>query len=170
MVSRRVVRRRIFTETRRARLSALHASWNAQMPRLVRAYLAWKYGPSDGDSDGDDSDSQHMDDAVDGIFHVTAIGITGELFIRHCLQRTYHLFSAREHMRPIRQKHNELANISLIREGLLGCSPEAPSVAFSLETLELYHRLRRRHGQLSIQTMARVLCDFHDVSYYYQCI
>ncbi|KZP02026.1 hypothetical protein FIBSPDRAFT_906231, partial [Athelia psychrophila] len=59
-----------------ARLSALHASWNAQMPRLVRAYLAWKYGPSDGDSDGDDSDSQHMDDAVDGIFHVTAIGIT----------------------------------------------------------------------------------------------
>lgn len=54
--------------------------------------------------------------------------------------------------------------MSLIRRGLLGCSPVDPSVAFSLNTLELYHRLRRRHGQLSIQTMARVLCDLQDVS------
>lgn len=70
-------------------------------------------------------------------------------------------------MRAIRQKADELANVSLLREGLLGCSPETPSVAFSLDTLELYHRLRRRHGQLSVQTMARVLCDLHDVSDYH---
>lgn len=62
------------------------------------------------------------------------------------------------------QRHNEPANASLIRVGMLGCSPVNPSVAISLETLELYHRLRRRHGQLSVQAMARVLCDLHDVS------
>jgi hypothetical protein len=39
-----------------------------------------------------------------------------------------------------------------------------PAVAISLDTLELYHRLRRWHGQLSIQTMAKVLCDLQDVS------
>lgn len=70
-------------------------------------------------------------------------------------------------MRPIHQKDDELANVSLIQMGLLGCSPKTPSVVFSLSALELYHRLRRRHGQLSVQTMARVLCDFHDVSHHH---
>lgn len=56
------------------------------MPRLVRAYLAWKHGliDCDGDSEdsGEDPDSQSMHgapaDDSDSIFHVTAIGITGK--------------------------------------------------------------------------------------------
>lgn len=62
------------------------------------------------------------------------------------------------------QKFEEPANVSLVRLGFLGCSPVDPESAISLDTLELYHRLRQRHGQLSIQTMARTLCDLHDVS------
>lgn len=65
----------------------------------------------------------------------------------------------------IDQQNNELANVSLLRVGMLGCSPVDPSVAISLDSLELYHRLRRRHGQLGVQAMARVLCDLHDVSF-----
>ncbi|KAF7977125.1 hypothetical protein HWV62_4742 [Athelia sp. TMB] len=121
-------------------------SWDAQMPRLVRAYLAWKHGASQTNTVPEDMDTEAEGGSV---FHVTAIGIT-----------------SRQRMRAIHQKENEPANLSLLRQGLLGCSPETPSVAFSLETLELYHRLRRRHGRLSVQTMARVLCDMHDYTYH----
>ncbi|KAL6308620.1 hypothetical protein BKA93DRAFT_815267 [Sparassis latifolia] len=63
------------------------------------------------------------------------------------------------------QQPDELANVTLIRHGLLGCSPVFPSVAISLDTLELYHRLRRRHPRLGVQAMTRALCDIHDVNY-----
>lgn len=72
------------------------------------------------------------------------------------------IFLAREEL-DVRQKVGEPANVSLLRIGFLGCAPLHPEKALSLDTLELYHRLRRRHGQLSIQTMARTLCDLHDV-------
>lgn len=62
------------------------------------------------------------------------------------------------------QNINELANVVLLRHRLLGSSPETPSVAISIDTLELYHRLRRQHGQLSVQAMSKTLCDLHNVS------
>lgn len=61
------------------------------------------------------------------------------------------------------QLHEEGANISLIRVGLLGCSPTAPTLSFSLRTLEFYHRLRRRHPRLGIMPFVRSLCDLHEV-------
>ncbi len=62
------------------------------------------------------------------------------------------------------QRVGEPANVSLVREGFLGCSPINPAFAFDLNTLELYHRLRRRHPRLGIQAMMRALCDVHEVS------
>ncbi|KZT26423.1 hypothetical protein NEOLEDRAFT_1198259 [Neolentinus lepideus HHB14362 ss-1] len=63
------------------------------------------------------------------------------------------------------QRPQEGANESLICHGLLGCSPVNPSIAISLNTLELYHHLRRRHPQLSIEAMTKALCNIHDVTY-----
>ncbi|KAH9849711.1 hypothetical protein C2E23DRAFT_736739 [Lenzites betulinus] len=65
----------------------------------------------------------------------------------------------------VTQRPEERANVALLRHGLLGSSPVYPEVAFSLDTLELYHRLRRHHPQLGIQPMARALCDLHNVNY-----
>ncbi|KAG2087520.1 uncharacterized protein F5147DRAFT_748517 [Suillus discolor] len=65
----------------------------------------------------------------------------------------------------IHQHPEEPANVALLRLGLLGCSPVEPSVAIEVHTLELYHRLRRRHAQLSIQAFTRALCDIHKVNY-----
>ncbi|KAG1736433.1 uncharacterized protein EDB91DRAFT_1238058 [Suillus paluster] len=53
------------------------------------------------------------------------------------------------------QQHEEVANVSLLRAGLLGCSPTAPT---------LYHQLRRRQSSLSIQAFTKVLCAIHNVS------
>lgn len=65
----------------------------------------------------------------------------------------------------VEQLPGELANESLIRCGLLGVSPVHPTVAISLDTLEFYHRLRRRHPQLGIQAICRALCDIHNITY-----
>lgn len=62
------------------------------------------------------------------------------------------------------QDKDEYANASLLRAGFLGCSPREPSVVISIQTLELYHRLKRRHPRLGIQPMVKALCDLHEVS------
>jgi hypothetical protein len=47
--------------------------------------------------------------------------------------------------------------------GYLGTSPRDMTVAFSLDVLEVYHRLRRRHPQLSIEAFVRAICDVQEV-------
>jgi len=64
----------------------------------------------------------------------------------------------------ITQREGEPTNAALIHCGLLGTAPVHLTVAVSLCTLELYHRLRRWQPCLSIQSMARALCDVHKVS------
>jgi hypothetical protein len=122
----------------------MYASWNTQMPDLVTAYLDWRHGcpiiP----------DKQSTATPASGgtvFFEVTAVTIEGRL--------EYH---------RIPQKIGERPNVSLIREGLLGCSPIDPSVAISLQCLELYHQIRRRQPSFSLQAMAKVLCALHNVS------
>jgi hypothetical protein len=66
--------------------------------------------------------------------------------------------------REILQQENELANVSLISHGLLGCSPLEPTTAFTLEALELYHQIRRRQPSFSIQAITKVLCALNNVS------
>lgn len=70
----------------------------------------------------------------------------------------------RVHNFPVPQRPNEESNVALIRVGMLGRSPQCPSVAICFDTLKLYLWLRCRNGQLSVQAMARILCDLHNVS------
>ncbi|KAG1764991.1 hypothetical protein EDD22DRAFT_978874 [Suillus occidentalis] len=51
------------------------------------------------------------------------------------------------------EESREVANAALVRVGLLGCSPTAPSVAITLQCLEF------------IQAFAKVLCALHDVTF-----
>ncbi|KAF8447614.1 hypothetical protein L210DRAFT_3609890 [Boletus edulis BED1] len=68
-------------------------------------------------------------------------------------------------MVSITQTSSESANVSLIRAGALGCSPTQPTVAVTLECLELYHQLRRRRSSISIQAIAKTLCALHNMTY-----
>ncbi|KAH7917838.1 hypothetical protein BV22DRAFT_970049, partial [Leucogyrophana mollusca] len=54
---------------------------------------------------------------------------------------------------------------ALVCAGFLGCSPVSPSVAISLDCLELYHQIRRRQASFSIQAITKVLCALHNVTY-----
>jgi len=59
---------------------------------------------------------------------------------------------------------DELANVSLIRNGLLGCTPTSPKLAITFQCLELYHQLRRCQSSFGIQAYTKVLCVLHGVS------
>ncbi|KAG2356427.1 hypothetical protein BDR07DRAFT_1491981 [Suillus spraguei] len=57
---------------------------------------------------------------------------------------------------------NELANVSLLKIGYLGCSPLQPTLAISLDCLELYHQIHQRKPSFSVQGMVKVLCALHN--------
>ncbi|KAI6013863.1 hypothetical protein EDC04DRAFT_2579080 [Pisolithus marmoratus] len=61
---------------------------------------------------------------------------------------------------------NELANVSLIRNGLLGCTPTSPKLAFTFQALQLYHQLQQHQSSFSIQAYTKVLCVLHGVTYW----
>lgn len=63
----------------------------------------------------------------------------------------------------IHQRHEEQANVSLIRAGVIGCSPMQPTTAVTIECLELYHQLRRRQSSFSTQAMVKTLCALNNV-------
>ena len=62
------------------------------------------------------------------------------------------------------QQNHELANVSLIWNGLLGCTPMSPELTISFQCLELYHQLRQCQFSFSIQAYTKVLCVLHGVS------
>ncbi|KAG2065100.1 hypothetical protein BDR04DRAFT_1033676 [Suillus decipiens] len=123
--------------TREARYTNMHASWHLQLPALTNVYLTWKHNSSLNVA----QTSAHK-------FQVTAV----------------HVFEL-DYFHDITQQHKEVANVSLLHVGLLGCSPTAPTVAISLQCLELYHQLRRWQSSFSIQAFTKVLCAIHNVNY-----
>ncbi|KAI0818788.1 hypothetical protein BC629DRAFT_1588119 [Irpex lacteus] len=156
------------TRTRRERLEALRANWKEQMPQVVAVYLHWRHSQSASPVSTVDkgkesttaqaqvptatntleqADSEGNIDSETRYFDVTAI-------YTHERRRV-----------SVPQPEGDFANVALVRHGLLGCSPINPAFAISLHTLELYHRLRRRHPRLGIQAMTRALCDVHEVNY-----
>ncbi|KDQ10069.1 hypothetical protein BOTBODRAFT_116280 [Botryobasidium botryosum FD-172 SS1] len=54
---------------------------------------------------------------------------------------------------------------SLVSSGYLGATPNQPTIAVCLKTLELYHRLRVRQPNFSIQAFTKVICDRYLVPY-----
>ncbi|KAI0083766.1 hypothetical protein BDY19DRAFT_998324 [Irpex rosettiformis] len=149
--------------TRRERLVALRTNWKEQMPQLVDVYLQWKHKSASSATDAtpccDSRSSSNASDLIDGVGMPQAV---------ESETRYFDVTAVWTHDRrkiSVAQKSGEAANVSLIRQGLLGCAPIDPAFAFSLDTLELYHRLRRRHPQLGIQAMMRALCDVQEVNY-----
>ncbi|THG96932.1 hypothetical protein EW026_g4986 [Hermanssonia centrifuga] len=136
---------RAAVKTRKERLRAIRLNWDVQMDALVGAYLAWKHGAATHTSPPEDPPPAPSIQLSDTSLRCGS-GMDPHL--------------------AVEQADSEPANVALIRLGLLGCAPVDPSVAFSLDTLELYHRLRRRHPRLGIQPMMRTLCDIHDVNYH----
>lgn len=54
-------------------------------------------------------------------------------------------------------------NETLVRSGFLGASPKKPTLAISIELLEIYRQLRRVCPRFSLDALGRALCHIHHV-------
>ncbi|KIM65037.1 hypothetical protein SCLCIDRAFT_23132 [Scleroderma citrinum Foug A] len=118
----------------------MHSAWDAQLPSLVDAYLLWKHRLATA--------PEESQARVEHDFHVTLVG----------------MFDSDPRF-AVPQWHDELANVSLICNGLLGCTPTSPELTITFQCLELYHQLRRRQSSFGIQAYTKVLCVLHGVTY-----
>ncbi|KAG2137739.1 hypothetical protein BD769DRAFT_1291575, partial [Suillus cothurnatus] len=133
-------RRRRPPRSRLQRNRHCHSAWMSQMPALVASYLRWKHREA--------MPTPHVE-AGTFVFHVSTVDILASMSSM-----------------SVQQAADELANVSLINIGLLGCSPIQPKITVSLQCLELYHQIRRRKPSFSVQAMVKVLCALHNRSYF----
>ncbi|EIW83897.1 hypothetical protein CONPUDRAFT_150945 [Coniophora puteana RWD-64-598 SS2] len=54
---------------------------------------------------------------------------------------------------------------ALASAGYIGTTPDSPTLAFSIRTLELYRRLRLRKASFSVEAFSKVICDLYAWSY-----
>ncbi|THG99401.1 hypothetical protein EW026_g2930 [Hermanssonia centrifuga] len=146
----RGTRRRHDQRTCRQHNRQMHRGWDLQSSDLASAYLEWKRGersppPSAECADG----SSHGKETTCHTFEVSVVDVFDRI-----------------ETRAVKQLAGEWANVSLLRVGLIGCSPHQPTIAISLRALELFHQIRRRQSSFSTQAMAKVFCALHDVTYF----
>lgn len=53
---------------------------------------------------------------------------------------------------------------ALMCNGYVGSSPESPTLAFSVRTLDLFRSIRLRKPSFSVEAFTKVLCDLYNVS------
>jgi hypothetical protein len=137
------------------------ADWAAQLPALANAYLKWKHQAMPATETLPDEAGVHF-------FEVTQIGLHG-MSLPHSpapsadLQLEY-TDRYRVSQALAEQDASNEANVSLIKLGLLGCSPHMPTTAITIDTLEIYHQIHRWQSSFSVQAMAKVICALHGVS------
>ncbi|KZV93301.1 hypothetical protein EXIGLDRAFT_613139, partial [Exidia glandulosa HHB12029] len=63
----------------------------------------------------------------------------------------------------VEQPAGEVAALSLMRVGMMACTPWVPVVAISINILKMYYYLRRRAPRLGVQPFVRALCDTYNL-------
>lgn len=108
------------------------------MGKLVSGYLSWKYEPCPPAPASDSSPYDFSIEVAD-IYTVQTIAQ---------IPRSAEVESIAE---------------ALVLNGYLPTSPESPSFAVSIKTLELFRCIRLRKPSFSIEAFAKVLCDLYGV-------
>ncbi|TFY62236.1 hypothetical protein EVJ58_g3989 [Rhodofomes roseus] len=158
---------------RHDRLLRARAEWQAQLPTLVDAYLAWKVsisGSSDVPAAGadynqqqPDADVQQLESQGQGPQESGGEGQTeglGPVWEWEVTTVEFFVLSKQtfKHVPPARY-----ANATLVSNGFLGSSPQKPTVAISLKVLDAYRQLHRACPRLSVQAYVKSLCYIHRV-------
>ncbi|KAG2120942.1 uncharacterized protein F5147DRAFT_741824 [Suillus discolor] len=65
------------------------------------------------------------------------------------------------------QCHTNVKTVSeaLVLNSYIGATPESPSIAISLRTLELYYRIRLQKPSFSAEAFMKVLCDLYNAAF-----
>ncbi|KAJ3968613.1 hypothetical protein EV361DRAFT_805311 [Lentinula raphanica] len=112
-------------------------AWLPLIDHLTDAYILWKY-------------KQEVPEDADSNF-----GFTIQVVNLYTLQNEEH----------ITRGEDTNAAVALVRAGYLDTAPEQPSLAISLQTLELFQTLRLFKPSLSIEAFAKTICHTYSVPY-----
>jgi hypothetical protein len=127
--------------TWRQRTRRLQGNWMPLMEDITNAYLTWKYPtqhPKPNPTSSTISENYDFDIDIIDIF---------------TLQRTCH----------IPRTAVDKTATALVRCGYIGNTPERPSFAISINTIELFRKLRLRKPSFSVEAFAKVICDCYVV-------
>jgi hypothetical protein len=110
-------------------------NWKPLIVKLVAAYILWKY-------------SSTRLASTEWDFNIEVLDL-------YTLDTEAHI---------CRSADIDSSAEALVRSGYLPTTPVSPSLAVSLKTLELFHRIRICKPSFSIEVFAKVLCDIYGVS------
>ncbi|KAG6819386.1 hypothetical protein H0H93_012292 [Arthromyces matolae] len=146
IVSSRWKGRRWYVDHRtwRARRANEFRHWEEVMDPLVDAYLAWQRNPSPPPPTVPSAD---VPDNYD--FEIDVVDL-------------YHLTSSATIRRP---PDSISAAVDLTRSGYIGNTPEKPSLAISIPTLELFRVIRLHRPSFSVEAFAKTLCYIYSRPY-----
>ncbi|KAJ4465974.1 hypothetical protein C8J55DRAFT_565970 [Lentinula edodes] len=129
---RRWERRRKYknAQTWKNQVDNFNNAWASLIDEMTEAYIKWKYN-----LDSPDNFNEEYSFKIDAVNVYT-------LEKEVCIHRS----------------KNTKAAVALVSAGYLGTSPEFPSLAISLQTLELYYTLHLFKPSFSIEAFAKALC------------
>ncbi|KAK7438741.1 hypothetical protein VKT23_017871 [Stygiomarasmius scandens] len=141
------IRKRKDFRTWRNRLQNFQPKWDRLIEPLTNAYIAWKYC--------DTPPSVSTSQSTCGFYQTTGYDFGIDILDIHTMARSA-LITCDE---------TTEASVALVLAGFLGNSPEQPSLAFALPTLDLFFTIRCFKASFSIEAFARVLCHLYKIPY-----
>ncbi len=107
------------------------------MPQIVAAYLQWKYNDTAADPRQTETPRERSSYDLD----------------LECID----YFSAKKSV-VIPRTSTQTAAEALILHGYFGSSPDQPTFAISLATLQLFHDIRRFKASYSVEAFTKMVC------------
>ncbi|KAG8704171.1 hypothetical protein FRC08_002384 [Ceratobasidium sp. 394] len=120
------------------RLASEYVAWNESMASLCDAYLQFRSGSPAPEGESDDVQ----------LVSLPCVNLEDEKIIQF------------KHLRT-----ESCINATLLRNGYLAPTPSKPSMAISLQVLDILAAVQRRGPAVSIQVMAKAFCDLRNVPY-----
>ena len=127
----------------------MDARWQELMPRILAAYLQWKYSST---VPFREPPTQEPAPTADQVPDAQTGSPEYDLNL-DCLD-FYTLKTAIHVPRMSSQSPAE----ALVLHGYLGATPDNPSLAVSLDTLELFRDIRRFKASYSVEAFTKLLC------------
>ena len=131
----------------------MDARWQELMPRIMAAYLQWKYRttPSREPTPPAQENATPTEEEVPDAQAQTGspdYDLDLDCLDFYTLKSTLHV--------PRTSSHSPAE--ALVLHGFLGATPDNPSIAVSLETLELFRHIRRFKASYSVEAFTKLLC------------
>ncbi|KAG1781486.1 hypothetical protein EV702DRAFT_1041995 [Suillus placidus] len=131
------------------RVTHLQENWGPIIKDLTLAYVTWKYP----------SESPPKDAVVPPSPSLSASPSSYDFEIE-CID----LYTLSNTTRIQRNANVKTVSEALVLNGYIGATPQSPSIAISLRTLELYRRIRLQKPLFSAEAFTKVLCDLYNIS------